>query len=296
MGEWSGAEAVLAADPIASERPRGLVLLGHPVAQSRSPRFQGAAIAHAGLTLTYAPVDTPPARLPETLAHCAAEGLAGNVTVPLKELVAARCARLTPVAATVGAVNTFWWESGVLVGHNTDVHGARATINALCPDGLRGPVVVLGAGGSAAAVLVALASQSVATVTIITRTPARGEALLARLRLGGRVVGPGEITLAGRLREAALVVNATPVGMRDDDHPVPIDQLGQHTAAFDLVYRDGGTPWTRAALASGRRAEDGLRMLVEQGAAAFRAWFGIEPSRDAMWRALGLNGPPQHAP
>jgi shikimate dehydrogenase len=286
---------LLVGTPVAREQPPALVILGHPITQSRSPVFQSAALAHAGLAVNYERWDTPPEALDATLARCAAGRIGGNATVPLKELVFARCARVSPVAAQAGAVNTFWFEQGELIGHNTDVDGALATIDALCPDGLTGPVVLLGAGGSAAAVLVALTQRTPAAVTIVARTPDRAHALLERTGvaapLPAHVVAPHETRAATALREAALVINATPLGMRDDTMPVPVDALGQHAAVYDLVYRDGGTAWMRAARTRGLRAEDGTRMLVEQGAAAFRCWFGIEPSREVMWRALGHDGP-----
>lgn len=287
---------VVAGALTARDAPRALVILGHPVTQSRSPDFQGAALAHAGLAISYDRLDTPPADLDATLARCAASHTGGNVTVPLKELVFARCARVSLVAERAGAVNTFWFEDGLLVGHNTDVDGAGATIDALCPGGVTGSVVLLGAGGSAAAVLLALAQRHAPSITVVARTPARAEALLARTGVTGTVIDAGAPHADARVHEALqramLVINATPVGMRDDAHPAPVAALGAGAAVYDLVYREGGTAWTRAAAARGLRAEDGLRMLVEQGAAAFRCWFGREPARDVMWQALGRPAPP----
>lgn len=280
--------------PVAREHPRGLVILGHPVAHSRSPVFQSAALEAAQLSVRYTRIDTPPDRLDDTLRQCAEERWGGNITVPLKELVAERCTRLSNVAMRAGAVNTFWFDGNQLVGHNTDVDGANATIDALCPNGLNGPVVLLGAGGSAAAVLVALTERKSAELTVIARTPERAEALLTRVGATGVVRSSDDALVNDLLGSASLVINATPIGMRDDALPVAIERLGSDTAVYDLVYRDLGTAWTRAAKARGLRAEDGLRMLVEQGAAAFHCWFGIEPSRDVMWKSLGLNGPPQH--
>ena len=93
-------------------------------------------------------------------------------------------------------------------------------------------------------------------------------------------------SLDDALDGATLVVNATPIGLHDDEHPVAIDRLPRGAAVFDLVYRTGETSWVRSARDSGHRAADGEGMLVEQGALAFERWFGIEPDRDAMWRAL----------
>jgi shikimate dehydrogenase len=92
--------------------------------------------------------------------------------------------------------------------------------------------------------------------------------------------------LRGALASASLVVNTTPVGLHDARQPAPVEWLGTQTAVLDLVYRPGETAWVHACRARGLAAQDGLRMLVEQGAHAYTWWFGEAPDRDAMWRAL----------
>jgi shikimate dehydrogenase len=93
-------------------------------------------------------------------------------------------------------------------------------------------------------------------------------------------------TPADALRDASLIVNATPLGMNDDDLPAPLDIMPDDALVVDLVYRRGGTAWVRAARAAGLRAIDGLPMLIEQGALSFERWFGVAPDRDAMWDAV----------
>lgn len=274
--------------------PARLVLLGHPVAHSLSPAMQGAALRAAGLPGRYEALDVPPDRLADLLPRLGDEGAGGNVTIPHKEAVARAAGRLTPEARRVGAVNTFWHESGVLVGHNTDLGGARAAMVALWSPAMEvRPVLVLGAGGSAAALLVALAERRHGGVRVVARTPARAERLAERVGVNVAVV-PAEAhtaSVAGVRRalveEAGLVINATPIGQRDSADPVPPSWLAPDAAALDLVYAPGGTAWVRACRSVGRRAEDGRRMLVEQGALAFTAWFGVEADRDAMWAAVG---------
>jgi shikimate dehydrogenase len=265
------------------DRPRRLVLLGHPVAHSISPRIQTAALRAAGLPLEYSALDVRPSALDEVLLVLAAEGAAGNVTIPHKEAVAARCARLTDLARRVGAVNTFWHEEGRLVGDNTDVGGLDATVRALLGDAMHGArVALIGAGGGAAAVLAAAEGWGAARVIVHNRNMTRARQLASRFE---RIATPVP-TLEAALRGADLVVNTTPVGMRDDDFPVPIELLPEGAAVFDLVYRAGETPWVTAARAAGHRAADGMGMVLEQGALAFSRWFGVEPDRDAMWRAM----------
>jgi shikimate dehydrogenase len=263
--------------------PARLVLLGHPVAQSISPRIQNAALRSAGIALTYEARDVPPAALDAVLRELATERAAGNVTIPHKEAVAARCARLTPLAQRVGAANTYWHEGGQLVGDNTDVGGIEASVRALLGDEMQSArVALIGAGGSAAAVLAAAERWGSARVSIYNRHMDRAERLAARFP----EVAEAAPSLRDALQGATLVVNATPVGMRDDALPVALELIPPGAAVFDLVYRSGETAWVTAARNAGHRAADGMGMLVEQGALAFARWFAREPDRAAMWRAM----------
>lgn len=265
-------------------RPAELVLLGHPVAHSLSPSFQNAALRRAGLPVTYRALDVPPWSLEDALHALVAGGAAGNVTVPHKESVAARCSRLEPMAAETAAVNTFWVDDGHLVGDNTDVGGFDAAVRRLdasLPEGAH--VAVLGAGGAAAAVLSAVRRWPDASARVWSRTPARSRRLASRYQAFAAATSSLGEALAG----ATLVVNATPVGLHEtDQRPVEIDALPPGCAVMDLAYRPGGTAWVREARAHGHAATDGLAMLIEQGALAFERWFGFAPDRDVMWAAV----------
>ncbi len=282
----------------AAQRPSRLVILGHPVAHSLSPVFQRAALRDAGISIAYDREDVAPDQLAEALVRLAAEGAGGNITIPHKEAAAALITRCTPAARRVGAVNTFWTEQGALVGHNTDVDGAAATIRALVPgdaaDARDTPVVLYGAGGSAAATLVALHDLGYRHLTIVARTTARAQAMSERLSIPALILSDDEIESA--VGAAGLVINATPVGLRDSAFPVAIAVLPAHCAVFDLVYRPGLTAWIAACREAGRRAEDGLRMLVEQGAASFEVWFDVPAPREVMWHALNAVPPSYNRP
>jgi shikimate dehydrogenase len=263
--------------------PGRLVLLGHPVSHSLSPRFQNAALRAAKIPLRYEALDVAPEVLAATLADLAIERASGNVTIPHKEAVAALCARRTPLAERCGAVNTFWHEEGELVGDNTDVGGVDAIAHALLGEARRtARVALLGAGGSAAAVMAAAERWGSAHLRVYTRTMDRAYALASRFGALVEVVSDVDMALDG----ATLVVNATPVGLRDDELPVAVERIPRGAAVFDLVYRTGETAWVRAARTAGHRAADGEGMLVEQGALSFERWFGVEPDRNAMWSAL----------
>lgn len=264
------------------ERPGRLVLLGHPVSHTLSPLFQNAALGAAGIPLTYEPLDVPPERLDATLASLRAVRGAGNATIPHKAALAARCDRRTGLAERTAAVNTFWLEGGALVGDNTDVGGFTRAVEALLGAVPHDATVgLLGAGGAAAAVLAAVEQWPRARALVWNRSPARADALCARF---GAVARRSDVEPLAR--EADLVVNATAIGLRDDEFPLEPERLRPDAAVLDLVYRRGETPWVRAARATGRRAADGLPMLLEQGALAFERWFGVTPDRAAMRLAL----------
>ena len=272
-------------------QPSRLVLLGDPVAHSLSPLFQNAALRDAQLQCRYELLRTPASELASTIELLRQERAAGNVTVPHKEAFATHCTVLSETARRVGAVNTFWFVDDQLIGDNTDVAGATAAIDAIevvepsreltSRQRDERSCVVLGAGGSAAAVLVALANAGVRNVFIVARNIARARSLVDRLQVEAAV----SHTMP-RPDVAELVINTTPVGLLDDELPFDVAMLPEHARVLDLVYKRGGTALVRAARARGLIADDGLRMLVEQGAQSFERWFGKSLDRQIMWRAL----------
>ena len=269
----------------AAPAPRVYALLGDPVAHSLSPRMQNAAFRHAGLDATYVARRAVAEDVPRLMRALARAGGGGNVTVPFKTVAAGALDVATPDVVATGACNTFWWAEGALHGDNTDVAGFLAAVRMLVPrlEGRR--ALVLGAGGAARAVVHALLSSGAAEVVVANRTPGRAEALVEALDDAGvlRVLALSE---AARLDGLDLVVNATSLGLGADD-PLPLDpRPGAHGAAFDLVYRPGGTAWTRAAAARGIPAAEGTEMLIRQGAEAFRRWTGLEAPLAVMRAAL----------
>jgi shikimate dehydrogenase len=264
-------------------RPGRLVLVGHPVSHSLSPRFQNAALRAAGIPLEYEAIDVAPDGLQERMRALLAADAAGNVTIPHKEAVFALCAARSPTAERVGAVNTFWVERGGLVGDNTDVGGFDAAVrSAFGPPLPNVRVAILGAGGAAAAVIAAVEQWPGAHAVVTSRSRARAEVLAHRFAPSASVAESAARAVEG----AGLVVNATPVGLHGDALPIVPRLLAPNTRVFDLAYRPGLTPWVVEARARGLSAVDGLGMLIEQGALSFTRWFGIEPDRAAMWAAV----------
>ncbi len=252
-----------------------LVLLGDPVAHSRSPAIQRAALAAAGLPGLYEARRVDEAGLYRAVAEIRAGYLRGaNVTMPHKRAAAVAADGVSAVAARCAAVNTLVREGAEVVGHNTDVGGLRAAWERA---GLpaEGPVLVLGAGGAAVAALVALEGREIA---IATRRAGAGGALAAAVG-----VRAAEIPW-GRARPGAVVVNATPVGMEGESLPPGV--VEESAGLVDLPYGSGPTPAAAAARRGGLRVVDGLDHLVAQAALSFELWTGIPASRAAMQAAI----------
>jgi shikimate dehydrogenase len=245
--------------------------------------MQNAALSAAGIDMRYEAIDIAPQEIEETLRVLVAVGAAGNVTIPHKEAVYARCDSRSPVAEHVGAVNTFWVENGRLVGDNTDVGGFDSAVRREFGAPLQGVrVAVLGAGGGAAAVLAAVERWPGATAVVSSRSHERAKALVARF---ARIATLAH-TYEHAIRGAGLVVNATPIGLAGEAVPVDPSHFAADALVFDLAYRRGLTPFVLRSRARGMKAADGLSMLVEQGALAFSRWFGIEASSEPMLRGL----------
>jgi shikimate dehydrogenase len=266
---------------------RLVALLGDPVAHSLSPALQNAAFRAAGVDGVYVALRTGADELKGLLEGIARAGGAGNVTLPHKARARAIVEVATPAAVRTGAVNTFWLEGGRIHGDNTDVEGFRMALADLVPEGVRGArVLLLGAGGAARAVLAALVDAEVDEVSLWNRTPERARALASdfeasglSLRLLPAAPGPGH--------PAALVVHATRLGLdAADPLPLAVEALPRGAAVLDLVYGAGETRLVRDARAAGHRAADGGTMLVGQGAAAFRRWWGQEAPLEAYHEAL----------
>lgn len=242
-----------------------------------------AALRAAGLVdWRYLRLPLPPELFAETVAALPAAGFRGvNVTIPHKEAALALAAEASDAAREIGAANTLTFEDGHVHAENTDAPGLLAAL----PEGYDvsdRTALVLGAGGSARAVVWALRRAGAADVAIWNRTHERARALADAL--GGRAVEvPGP---------AQIVVNCTSVGLRVDDAPfkaLPLDadSLGAGSLVVDLVYRDGGTQLLEAARERGADVVDGLEILVAQGAASFERWTGRTAPRQAMREAVG---------
>ncbi len=273
--------------PTPSAATRLITLLGDPVAHSLSPVIQNAAFRAAGVDGVYLALRCDEAEAPTLLRALAHAGAAGNVTLPHKRRVLDALDERTPAVERTGACNTFWLEAGRILGDNTNVAGFAAAVRALigAPAGAR--VLLLGAGGAARAALLALLEARSDAVVLLNRTRERAETLRDAFDPQHRRVRVAADAAEVRREGFDLVVNATSLGLHGDD-PLPLDPAHVHRAGavLDLAYAPGGTALVRRALALGLPARDGREMLLHQGAAAFRRWWGREAPLDAMRSAL----------
>ena len=213
-------------------------------------------------------------------------GGCGNVTLPHKERAAAVVKLPSEAVRRTGACNTFWGDRGQIRGDNTDVEGFRRALEHFLGRPPRDHrVLVLGAGGAARAVLLALHDEGVKEITLYNRTVERARAVSRRI--GGervRVASPLEELNGGQFD---LVVNATRLGLEPGDPlPLELSRLERVGGVLDLVYGDGETPFVKAARAFGVPSTDGAEMLVQQGAVSFERWWGKEAPLEAMRAAL----------
>ena len=272
---------------------RVVAILGDPVEHSRSPAMHNAAFAKLGLDYVYVALRVAPADLRSALLGVRALGFAGlNVTVPHKEQVLPLLDRLVEDARAIGAVNTVVREGDELVGHNTDAAGFLRALRSLGFRPKGKSVVLLGAGGAARAVAWALADSGARHISILNRSIARASTLARKIRSqGGPSVEAGPFASAREsevVGAADLIVNCTSLGLDGKSlAPVAVETTGRSCLFYDLVYGTRTTPFVRAALHGGRRASDGVGMLLEQAGLAFRLWTGRKPPLEAMARALG---------
>ena len=271
-------------------------VLGWPVGHSRSPLLHGHWLKRYGVAGAYVALPVRPEDFESALKALPLLGFAGcNVTVPHKEAAFRLVDHVDPSAARLGAVNTIVVRPDrTLEGFNTDGEGFLRHLEASAPEWRAAgrPVLVIGAGGAARAVVGVLADAGVPEIRVANRTGARAEALAAEF---GRplMAWPWSHRVEG-LAGCSLVVNTTQLGM--DGWPaldLPLDAMPEDGVVYDIVYTPLETPLLATARRRGLTTVDGLGMLLHQARAGFAAWFGVEPVVDeALRRAvLGEESP-----
>ena len=284
-----------------------LAVLGHPIGHTLSPVMHNASIKALGLDAEYeyGKLDVPPGELMARLAKLPSEGYGGvNLTIPLKEVAfqglpalsdaigGVERGKLADSARILGAVNTVEFTDSGMVGHNTDGYGFLKALEEAFGKTVQGDsVFVLGCGGAGRAVALMAALNGAKSLMLADVDAARVANLTAEIKNVAPKVGifqclekPEQIRAC---READLVIQASPVGMKKEDPSLlPKAAFRKGQRVFDLIYMYPETAFLSAAKASGAQIANGLGMLLHQGAKAFEIWTGIKPSVEAMRKAL----------
>ncbi len=268
-------------------------IIGAPIEHSRSPQIHNAAITALSLDYVYVPFHVQPDNLGAAIEGFKAASVVGiNVTIPHKQNVIPYLDEISREATLIGAVNTLIFKDGAISGENTDAPGF---LQAMQEEGLDvpqgGSAVIIGAGGSARAVVVALALAGVRTICITNRTVSRAVALATDLseKTDASIYGIGldDPKLPNTVGASQLIVNTASTSM-DVSHPLLIDPewLAPQSIVYDIVYTPPETRLLQAAAEKGCHTIGGLGMLVHQGAIAFERWTGVNPPVETMRQAL----------
>jgi shikimate dehydrogenase len=267
-------------------KPRVACLIGWPAAHSRSPLIHHYWLRTLGIAGGYLIEAVPPEEFQDFVLRLSHRGFAGaNVTLPHKERVLA-LTKPDARASAVGAANTLWFEDGELCSTNTDVEGFINNLDASASgwDKVE-EALVLGAGGSARAVLFGLIERGIKRVHLANRTPARAQALADQL--GASIHPIAWEAIGDLLPRAELLVNTTSLGMHGQDAlDLDVGRLPSHAVVADLVYVPLETPLLAAAKARGLKTADGLGMLLHQAVRGFELWFHQRPQVTSELRAL----------
>ena len=276
-----------------SGQTRIVGVIGDPVHHSRSPQMHNAAIVERKLDYVYVPFHVRSGELREAIEGFKALNVLGvNVTIPHKQTVMPILDDVSHEATLIGAANTLIFCDGRVSGDNTDAQGF---LRAMTEEGIDIPVggsaVVLGAGGAARAVVVALALSGLGLITVANRTGwkaiqfEKNLATISETEISAVDLASNQLNSA--IRSADLLVNTTSVGMQETDQLlIDPDSLNPGTIVYEIVYTPPETPLLRVAREKGCQTIGGIGMLVHQGAIAFEKWIGIVPNVETMRIAL----------
>jgi shikimate dehydrogenase len=271
-------------------------LIGHPIKHSYSPFIQNYAFELMGLDYIYLPFDVPAENIKTAVNGILALGLKGlNVTLPHKEKIIKYLDELSEEASIIGAVNTIVNDHGKLMGYNTDAYGILDTLLPYKNKISGTKVTIIGAGGSARAVIYTLLRHfKPEAVNIINRTHQRADTLVNDFSLKMRydafhtfdLFPPDNVEI---LSNSRLIVNATTMGMFPDvdDSITDIeDSFNDEQIVFDLIYNPTKTSFLKMAEMQGAKVVGGLNMLISQAAKSFELWTGVEMPIDKITKKL----------
>lgn len=271
-------------------------IIGDPIHHSLSPTIQNAAFAAKGLNCTYIAFRVPEAELKESIESLRSINIAGfNVTTPHKTQVMRYLDEFEPTAKKAAAVNTVNNIEGIFRGYNTDVYGFVEPLHKRRVDFHGMHVLLLGSGGAARAVVIALAEQKAIDELIIANRDLRRASDLANLAAANGI--KCQVVPLDKAQDFSLtcdlIVNATTLGMNNEPSVIDYEYIQKGSIVYDIVYRPPVTDLIENAKHAQASVVYGYEMLIEQGAKAFEIWTGLSAPRDVMKKnLLGIFGEP----
>jgi shikimate dehydrogenase len=271
-------------------------ILGDPVTHTLSPKMHNAAFEYLGLDYVYLPFDVKPKGLKQALDGLLGLNIVGvNVTIPHKQAALNYMDELSDDAKRLGAVNTIKVRGGRLLGANTDSQGFIASLETEADFSVWGKsILLLGAGGAARAVAFSLANMGIGRLAIANRTIVRAKELISQVKQLAPGLEAVSLSLTGDelekyIAEAQIIINATSIGLKPGDSP-PINTRLIHSGqlVYDLLYNPPQTKLLAEAQANGAKTQNGINMLIYQGALSFEIWTGKKAPLEVMRKALSI--------
>jgi len=274
---------------MADKIPHAFVI-GSPIAHSFSPQLHGYWLAQYGIVGSYEKIAVLPEDLDEFLARIiSSEFVGGNVTLPHKETAYQKIQSCNAIANKLEAVNTIWIENKKLIGGNTDGYGFSANLDDFAPHWRHAKTaMVMGAGGAAKAIILALINAGYQQIMIANRTHERARQLARKM--GSVCISIEQEEISRHLKNVQLLINTTSLGMKNQaKSDIDLSRLPNSAIVTDIVYNPLKTPLLQQADALGLETVDGIGMLLHQAVPGFEKWFGIRPKVTSELRSHILN-------
>ncbi|MEM1525449.1 MAG: shikimate dehydrogenase [Nitrososphaerales archaeon] len=272
---------------------RLICVIGSPIEHSLSPIMQNEAFKSKGLNYVYLAFNIKPNGLKAAIEGFKVMNVKGfNVTIPHKVSIITYLDSLDETALDTGAVNTVVNDNGRFIGYNTDVKGFIEPLKRRISNIQTMKVIILGSGGAARACVSALIREGCKNITILARTISKAEDLVTYIYKRTNIKCSIDLLIDEKIskviKNADIIVNATPIGMYPNinESPIPLNLIKPNMIVYDIVYNPLKTKLIKDAEAVNAITIPGYEMLVEQGAASFRLWTGIEPPKDIMERVV----------
>ena len=251
------------------------LVIGNPIEHSLSPELHNFWIKNNNLDAVYEKKQTDNDQLASLILEVKKKKIYGiNVTVPFKKAVIPYLDSLSFESEKTQSVNTIYLDNNKTIGHNTDIEGFQQSIESLKLDIINKKVLILGAGGVVPSIIYALNKMNVSEIIISNRTKDKAEDL-KNLFKNLKIVDWGKIP------EFDIIINATSIGLKNDDQiDLDISKVGKNKFFYDVIYRPNETNFLKTGKKLGNRAENGKLMFIYQALAAFELWHGIKPKVD----------------